>query len=235
MSKINRFISILLATILAIGILAGCTPGNPTEGGNSNDVSNASSTAEELKPIEYTFLDTVHATAPFGYNNPNDVVSPWVEENLKVKVKEVIFAAGQTPMERVNMMVAAENLPDVVLIDSPDIASAYATGAFADLTDYISSMPNIDKYVSDVGWNMNSVDGRVVAIPVSRMEMDTENPEVAEILENDLRSEENTSELQSPNTVWYDVFCLKKKQKKTKKNKKKTTTTSSEKSPEHKP
>ncbi len=186
MSKINRFISILLATILAIGILAGCTPGNPTEGGNSNDVSNASSTAEELKPIEYTFLDTVHATAPFGYNNPNDVVSPWVEENLKVKVKEVIFAAGQTPMERVNMMVAAENLPDVVLIDSPDIASAYATGAFADLTDYISSMPNIDKYVSDVGWNMNSVDGRVVAIPVSSMEMDTENPEVAEILENDL-------------------------------------------------
>ena len=186
MSRFNRLASILIVLLLAIGLIAGCTPGNPTQGGDSTDASAVSTASEELVPIEYTFLDTVHATAPFGYNNPNDVVTPWVEANLKVKVKEVIFAAGQTPMERVNMMVAAENLPDVILIDSPDMAAAYATGAFADLTAYKASMPNIDKYVSDIGWNMNSVDGRIVAIPVSSIEIDSKNPEIAQTLSDDL-------------------------------------------------
>lgn len=192
MKRIKRIGCILMAMLLFAGIVAGCGSGG-TKPEDTKAVTSAASSAgtdatvsEEIKAIEYTFLDTVHATAPFGYNNPNDVVTPWVEENLKVKVKEVVFAAGQAPMERINMMVAADNLPDVVLIDSPDVAAAYATGAFADLTDYIKNLPNIDKFVSDIGWNMNSVDGRVVAIPVSSMEVDSKNPEVEKMIGNDL-------------------------------------------------
>ncbi len=189
MKRIKRIVCILTAVLMMAGIAAGCGPGGEKSGETKTEAASSGTTAgvsEEVKPIEYTFLDTVHATAPFGYNNPNDVVTPWVEENLKVKVKEVIFAAGQAPMERVNMMVAADNLPDVVLIDSPNVATAYATGAFADLTENIKRMPNIDKFVSDIGWNMNSVNGRIVAIPVSSIEVDSQNPEVEKMTGNDL-------------------------------------------------
>ncbi|MFD2328521.1 hypothetical protein ACFSR7_04610 [Cohnella sp. GCM10020058] len=185
----KKALPLALAAALALTALAGCSDGgnnnaNPASGSPAaSGAASAQSSAEA--PFSYTFLDTVHPTALFGYNNPNDVVTPVVEQKFNVKVSDIVFSAGQSPVERVNMLVAANNLPDVVLVDNPNLSLLYSTGAFADLSEYQNLMVNTDKYVSDTGWNSLKVAGKLVALPTSAMP-DAGNPEVAAAMQADI-------------------------------------------------
>ncbi|MDG0814316.1 extracellular solute-binding protein [Cohnella rhizosphaerae] len=185
----KKALPLALAAALALSALAGCSDGGGNDAGNASGSSSASGAASAQAsaeaPFSYTFLDTVHPTALFGYNNPNDVVTPVVEQKFNVKVSDIVFSAGQSPVERVNMLVAANNLPDVVLVDNPNLSLLYSTGAFADLSEYQSLMVNTDKYVSDTGWNSLKVAGKLVALPTSAMP-DAGNPEVAAAMQADI-------------------------------------------------
>lgn len=188
----KRFTQILAMLLCICMLFCACgTPKDDTPSGGQNtpagnDNKPNAGNDSKVEPLEYTFLDAVHASQPYGYDNPDDIVTPWVEEKFGISVSEVIHVAGQTPMEQINMMVAAGNLPDVVLVTNDQVAAAYATGAFADLSDYIGVMTETDKYISDTGWNSLSVDGKVVALPYSSVEMDSSNAEIMSMIEGDL-------------------------------------------------
>ena len=157
--------------------------------GNLIFAGGASETEEPGKEIiEYSVLDLFDESASEGYNNPDDTVTPIVEDMWGIKLGEVIFTGGMNRLERVNMLVAAGNLPDVVKIDAPNIFAAYETGAFADLTDLIDKMPNLDKYISDAGYTRLTYKGKVIAISgsMSGGRIDVDNPEVAKEVEGDL-------------------------------------------------
>ena len=185
MNKLLRISSIVLALVLVLGAFTGCGSKETAPGATPVESSaTAEKTEQQQEVLEYTFLDLVNTTAPYGYNNPNDVVTPEVEKKFNIKVKEVTFAAGTKPLEQINMMVAANNVPDVVLVDNPNLPIFYSKGVFAELDEYIPSMKNTDKWISDTGWNMLKVNGKIVALP-TEADVDTSNPEVAEIVNND--------------------------------------------------
>jgi len=194
LKKLLKGISLLLCLVLIAGVFSACGSKNEssdqqqsTSGTNeSASQGTKENTGKEL--LEYTVLTVFEETPSLGYDNPNDVVTPVVEEKFKIKVKDVMFSGGMTTMERINMLVAAGNLPDVVIIDNQNIAAAYDTGAFADLTPYKDLMKNTDIYVTDTGWNRLTVDGKLIAIPqnMSGGEIDVDNPQIADIVENDV-------------------------------------------------
>lgn len=187
MKRIARIMAVLLSTCVLLGACGSAqAPSAEKTNTPAGDDGKVTAGDNAVEPLTYSFLDAVHASAPYGFDNPDDVVTPWVEEKFGVTVSEVTHSAGQTPMEQVNMMVAAGNLPDVVLVTNDNVASAYATGAFADLSDYVHVMSETDKYISDIGWNSLSVNGKVVAIPYSSVEIDQNNAEVMAMIEGDV-------------------------------------------------
>lgn len=195
MKRSTQILALLLTLVMVFGLVACGKNDAPAIDAPAIDAPAADKPAADdpaaEEPLEYTFLDAVHASAPYGFDNPDDIVTPWVEEKFGISVAEVTHSAGQTPMEQINMMVAAGNLPDVVLVTNDQVASAYATGAFADLSDYIGVMTETDKYISDTGWNSLSVDGKIVAIPYSSVEIDQGNAEIMAKIDGDLYYQPN--------------------------------------------
>ncbi|WP_312372793.1 extracellular solute-binding protein [Lachnoclostridium sp.] len=187
MKKSLRFISVLLILTMIVSSLTACskdkkeTKDDVAVSAGQNGESAASDTKE---PIQYSVLTVFDETASADYDNPNDVVSPAIKEKFGISVSDVTFNGGMTPIERINMLVASDTVPDVVIVDNPNIAAFYETGAFADLSEYKDLMKNTDKYISDIGWNRLSVDGKLVAIPgdMSGGEIDLENPQLADVV-----------------------------------------------------
>lgn len=195
MKRFTQILALLLALVMVFGLVACGNNDAPAADAPAADKPATDKPAADApaaaEPLVYTFLDACHATAPYGFDNPDDIVTPYVEEKFGITVGEITHAAGQTPMEQINMMVAAGNLPDVVLVSNNVVATAYATGAFADLTDYVHVMTETDKYISDIGWNSLSVDGRIVALPYSSVEIDQGNAEIMSKIEGDLYYQPN--------------------------------------------
>ena len=184
--NMKRSAWIVVVMMLVLSLLAACSNGGKSNvqpsvsaSGSQTEAQTEGASAEpqQEETLEYTFLDTVHPTAPFGYNNPNDVVTPYVENKFNIKVKDIVFSAGTSPVERINMLIAAGNLPDVVLADNPNLSILYATGAFEDLTPYKDLLVNTDKFVSNTGWNMLTQNGKLIALPTNAAP-DQSNPEV---------------------------------------------------------
>lgn len=143
---------------------------------------------DEGRVTEYSFLTVFHEVPTPAWDNPNDVVSGYVEGRFGIRVSEVIFNGGVSPVERINMLVAADNVPDVVHVDNPNLTTFWNTGAFADITPYRSMLANYDTFVSDAGWSQLTVDGRLVAIPrgLSGGEVDRANPAVEAMIAEDI-------------------------------------------------
>jgi len=186
----TKFSLILLCIALVISLVAGCNGGDTSLPESSGSSASSSETSGDApKPLlEYTMLTVFEEAPSLGYDNPDDVVTPVVEEKFNIKVKDVLFSGGVGAVERVNMLVAAGTLPDVVFIDNTNLPVYYSTGAFADLTPYKSKLVNTDIYVPDAGWNRLTIDGKLVAIPrdMSGGQVDLENPVVAAKVKDDI-------------------------------------------------
>ncbi len=130
--------------------------------------SGAAAVAEssELPWLEYTVDMSMQGIAT-GVDNPNDVVTPWVENKFKIKVKEVVHGPLQTIdfQSRLGAMVAANNLPDVIIGSRTDTNYAIATGKYADLTPYIEKMENLNKYFEADFWPRFMTDGKKYTLP----------------------------------------------------------------------
>ncbi|MFC3800078.1 hypothetical protein [Cohnella sp. GCM10012308] len=128
--------------------------------------SSGASSEAPLEDMEYSFFDAVHSTPQDFYNNPNDVVTPYIENKFKIKVSDIVTASGMRPEEKFNLLVASDTLPDVVLVDNPNVSKFYASDKFVALDDYIDQLPNMKKWTSELAWNMlKDKDGHIIALP----------------------------------------------------------------------
>lgn len=96
-------------------------------------------------------------------DNPNDVVTPWVENKFHIRITEVI-QGGLTTIsfrERLATYIAANNLPDVIIAGNENIAYAVSTGyyggGYEDLIE--NHMPNFNRYMQEEFWPRYMNDG----------------------------------------------------------------------------
>jgi putative aldouronate transport system substrate-binding protein len=116
--------------------------------------------------LEYSVLLGFASNAPYTEKNPNDVVTPFVEDKFNIRVKEIIQStAAIQPRERLNMLIAANNVPDAMVSGGEMLAYAVSTGQFADLTDYIAKMSNLNRLFPKDQWYIYENDGRRYQIP----------------------------------------------------------------------
>jgi len=78
---------------------------------------------------------------------------------------EPIFTPFAEFKKKLSIGLAADDLPDIVIIDNPDHAAYSAMGLFADITDKIKDWPDKDQYF-DGPWKSVVYDGKVYGVPL---------------------------------------------------------------------
>lgn len=170
--KVNalRLICLILCLGMVFTGLAGCGSAseskNVTTADKTTGSSAASEKAEELEMLEYSLF--LGQTSGVAVDNPNDVVTPYVEERFKIKVKEIIQPQQNIlPKDKLNMMIAAGTVPDVMIADGAFATYALSTGLFMDDIGSVvkENMPNYNKYFDQSKWVNASANGKIYGIP----------------------------------------------------------------------
>jgi multiple sugar transport system substrate-binding protein len=150
----KKVIPLLAISALLVGTLAGC-------GGNASKTDNVSTTApkEKVELTMWTYFENA---------NQKKVLDDWTrgfngsQSEIEVSHEYVPFADFK---KQLSVGLAANELPDVVIIDNPDMASYAAMGLFADITDKISDWADKDQYFEGP-WNSTMLDGKNYGIPM---------------------------------------------------------------------
>jgi putative aldouronate transport system substrate-binding protein len=167
----NRILCLVMVISLMLIFLAGCNPATTTKVTTAattkatTTATTAANTTAPLPLLEYSMCigTTLHVPE---VDNPNDVVTPYIEKLFNIKVKEVVMTDSSNPAQQtINLRIAAGDPIDVCQL-SPDNASyAVSTGKYADLTPYIDKMVNMNKYFDQKFWPRFILDGKKCEIP----------------------------------------------------------------------
>ncbi|MFB9278250.1 ABC transporter substrate-binding protein [Cohnella cellulosilytica] len=144
----NKKLPFLVSAALTVALLAGCGSGDKPAAGEGAG-------ADELAPIKLTWFDK-NVGDPF--TNP---VAKRITEKTGITV-EIQQPTGN-PAEKLNLMLASNDLPDVVMLDrGSDIMNKYiSSGAVVPLNDLIDQYgPNIAAMYGDTLKKTRSADGK---------------------------------------------------------------------------
>lgn len=154
--KGKKWMSLALAGALLLTSACGSGGGQTADG-----------ESDKTKKIEYDILIS-YSTAATTLDNPNDVVTPYVEAKFNIEVGEITQAAtSDIPFqEMLAARIAAGNEPDVIIAGNENIAYAVSTGKYGDgLEEYIDKMENLNKWMEQDMWPRFMIDGKKVQIP----------------------------------------------------------------------
>lgn len=128
--KRKKAISIMMAAMLSVGLLAGCGGGSNSDSNEGADTGSSDTGSADAKEVTiwYYWETEGHQKAldkVIGdYNSSQD--------EIEVSAKYVPFADFK---KQLSVGASADELPDIAILDSPDHASYATMGIFADLTD----------------------------------------------------------------------------------------------------
>ena len=154
--KLKKMMGLALAGVLLFTSACGSTGGQSADG-----------SSDKQKKIEYDILIS-YSTSATTLDNPNDVVTPYVEAKFNIEVGEITQAAtSDNPFqEMLAARIAAGNEPDVIIAGNENIAYAVSTGKYGDgLEEYIDKMENLNKWMEQDMWPRFMIDGKKVQIP----------------------------------------------------------------------
>ncbi len=158
----KRSISILLSLILIIGLLAGCS-GKPADNSGSGQGTGGAKDKEQPKEKQITWL---FVKGGFDGKPDNDVIKADIEKNSGVKFNQIAPPAANYA-EKVNVILASNDLPDAVKLPKMDDLFNYADqGALLPLDDLLKDAPNLTKNIPKAAWEMCRVNGKIYGIPV---------------------------------------------------------------------
>jgi putative aldouronate transport system substrate-binding protein len=163
----KRILLIFLIAALSISIV-GCSTGGNKASESSKPTSSTGEKETDSKEKEETLPLRFYSQ---GYQTSisvasHDVVTPYVEEKFNLKLGEMYLNNDQPLKERLNQWIATKNLPDFMIMDKANANYAISTGEFANLTDYIKDMPNLQRLFEQSYWPRFKNDGQNYQIPM---------------------------------------------------------------------
>lgn len=203
MRKSKRFLAMVLVSVMVTSLFVSCgkktetKPDNGSASGSENTAGNESTDANlpvdengnpspfgrYKEPITVRIAQAVNATdvIPEGQTATDNQYTRYVKEKMNIDVDVVWQAAsGNDFDQKVNMSIAAGDLPDILVVKEAQFRSILDSGLAADLTD------SYNVYASDTvktmvdkteGKAMQAVsrDGKMMALPGVKVEMDGYN------------------------------------------------------------
>ena len=176
--KVKKLLCLLLAGTMLATVGCGQTPSGGDSSGEGRTQSGSGTLSEgessesdndmaDREKIEYDIMIS-YSTAATTLDNPNDVVTPYIEAKFNIEVGEITQAAtSDIPFqEMLAARIAAGNEPDVLIAGNENIAYAVSTGKYGEgLEEYIDKMDNLNKWMEQDMWPRFMIDGKKVQIP----------------------------------------------------------------------
>ncbi len=113
--------------VLTVLTVAGCSGGDAS-GSSSNETQGS---GNEMAPIELTLTDTLSETSQAVYGPIYEACASEVGATLTAN-----HVAGSGLIASVLQQASSKTLPDVLMLDNPDVQQIAASGALSALTDY---------------------------------------------------------------------------------------------------
>ncbi len=161
----KKLLSLLLVSILAITLLAGCGVGADK---NTVDETTAKTTTKSESKTETPKEKTNITLWYYWETKGHQETLAGIMKGFNESQGEVEVTAEYTPFadfkKQLSIGLAASKLPDLVIIDNPDHAAYSAMGLFADISEYIKDWPDKDQYFEGP-WKSCTLDGKVYGIP----------------------------------------------------------------------
>ena len=211
-----------LALAGAVAALAGCTSKNVDDRPPVAAVEGPLGAYEETLVCGMGRSTIANPKFPQDDSYEDNAYTRYLKDVLNVQVVDDFEANGADYDRQVSLSVAAGELPDVMKVGSKDLLDELVENDLvADLTEVYEAYAS--DYIKDVYdsyggrcLDLATYNGRLMAIPGTNLDS---APCVAYIRKDWLektgveadpdRSEEHTSELQSPTYISYAVLCVK--------------------------
>jgi len=162
----KRILVVILALVMTVGLLAGCSgkqPSSETGSNSSSPESNVSdsdkgTTSEKKDLTLWYYWETEKHQQTLDrvikeFNNSQNGISVTAQYIPFADFKKVLSIGA-----------ASTELPDIVIIDSPDHAAYAAMGIFADLTDKLKDWDGLNQYYEGP-INSCKLDGKLYGVP----------------------------------------------------------------------
>lgn len=182
----KRLTAALLACLLAVGSLTGCTSNGgqqsstASQGGESSTTSQTSSQTEDVsgteetsneEPLEMSIMTILFGSEIISMGEDNDVVQK-INEEANVRL-DIEWVPSTSYTEKVNAAIAGGQLPMVVVADSSlmrstNIVVGCENDQFWDITDYIQEFPGLVSFYDEQTLKNAYINNRLYGLPRPR-------------------------------------------------------------------
>jgi len=162
MSKFwKKIVSVGVAFTMAGTLLMGC-------GGSSDDSSDADSTDADSSESTASSSDAKEVTLWHYFENEADDLEEIVEEYNQMQSDihiTVTYVARDELMNQYTIGAVSGELPDIGMVDSPDMASYVSLGVFEDITSQLEEWGELDKFYTGTLSSCKDSKGNLYGLP----------------------------------------------------------------------
>ena len=173
--KFKRLLAAGLASVMAVGLLAGCGSGgdgggNDSQQGASNDGGGASNDegssgaadSGEIAEIKWILIGNGQ---PDNYDSWISKVNEYTNEKIGVNLTVEVISWSDWDKRR-NVIISTNEPYDIIFGNGNNYVSDINLGAYADITDLIEiNMPELNEMMPEECWKGVTVKDRIYGVP----------------------------------------------------------------------
>lgn len=155
--SLQKLMALALAGLMAVSVIGGCSS---SSGGNSDDNKKDDTSSESGEAAEVTLWHYFEHEAP----DLEAVVDKYNESQDKIHVT-CTYVSREELMNQYTIGAVSGELPDIGMVDSPDMASYISLGVFEDITEELKGWDGLDQIYEGPLSSCMDGDGNLYGIP----------------------------------------------------------------------
>lgn len=166
--KMYRFLSVFMVGIMVLALFAGCSKGTDDITKPDSTPGNEDSSVKDEDLDATPPKDTVQVSLWHYFEHEAKALEKFVDEYNEIQDGIFItpnFVAREELMNQYTIGAVSGELPDIGMVDSPDMASYIALGVFEDITEDLTSWPDLDKFYDGPLSSCMDSEGNLYGLP----------------------------------------------------------------------
>lgn len=166
-ARMKKILSLFLAAAMSTVIFAGCGSSSDTsteDTGSTESVSGEEADASDIgEPnggaevtLWHYFEDEAEAL--------NQMIKEYNESQSEIYIVPT-YVSREELMKQYTIGAVSGELPDIGMVDSPDMASYISLGVFEDITEYLEDWEDLEHFYSGPMASVQDADGNIYGLP----------------------------------------------------------------------